>query len=82
MKKGILIFVLVLMLAMAFASVALANVPERGDPVGACPNANWTLAPVKFADPDQVAVDKNLDGWLCLKKNPLTKELLMIDNKY
>ena len=37
---------------------------------------------MKFADPDQVAVDKNLDGWLCLKKNPLTKELLMIDNKY
>lgn len=82
MKKGILIVVLVLLLTAVFASAALADVPERGDPVGACPNSNWTLAPLKYADPDQVAADLNMDGWLCLKKNPLTKELLFIDNKY
>jgi hypothetical protein len=82
MKKGVLILVFVFLLTAVSASAALADVPVRGDPVGACPNANWTLTPLKYADPDQVALDKNVDGWLCVKKNPLTKELLFIDNKY
>lgn len=82
MKKAIIVFILVMLLTAVFASAALADVPERGDPVGACPNSNWTLAPLKYADPAQVAADANMDGWLCLKKNPFTKELMFIDNKY
>lgn len=82
MKKVILILVLVMLLAAVFATAALANAPERGDPVGACPNSNWTLTPLKFADPAQVALDLNQDGWLCMKKNPYTRERFYIDNKY
>jgi hypothetical protein len=82
MKKLMLVLVLVMLLMGVFASVALADAPERGDPVGACPNSNWTLTPLKFADPVQVALDLNQDGWLCVKKNPYTLERFYIDNKY
>lgn len=82
MKKKVVLFVLVLLLSLLMTTAALADVPDRGDPVGACPNANWSLLPLKFADPDQVAADHNWDGWLCFKKNPQTGDWLYIDNKY
>lgn len=82
MKKKVVLILLVVLLSLLLTTAALANVPDRGDPAGACPNANWTLLPLKFADPDQVAADRNLDGWLCFKKNPWTGVIFFIDNKY
>lgn len=82
MRKGLTVLLIVILLSVLFASVAFASEPDRGDPVGGCPNANWSLQPLKYADPDQVALDKNLDGWLCVKKNPWTRVLYYIDNKY
>lgn len=82
MKKKYILFALVVLLSLLLTTAALASVPDRGDPVGACPNANWTLLPLKYADAAQVAADRNLDGWLCYKKNTWTGVIYFIDNKY
>jgi hypothetical protein len=81
MKKGVVVVVLLILLVLMITSVALAGyVPPK--PAGGCPNDRWNLVYVGFDKDWAVQLDKNLDGYLCVKKNPLTSERFYIDNKY
>lgn len=79
MINKLVILMIVVALLVLTASVALANNPP-GDPVGGCPNNNWTLI-VKPSGVDP-AIDQNGDGWICAKKNIYNNEKFFIDNKY
>ncbi len=81
MKKGMAVIVLVILLTLVITTVVLAGY-QPPKPVGDCPNARWHLVYVGFDKDWAVQLDKNMDGYLCVKKNPLTGDRLYIDNKY
>lgn len=81
MKKGVVVLALLVLLILMITSVALAGY-DPPKPVGDCPNARWKLVYLGYDHDWVVQLDTNLDGYLCVKKNPFTGERLYIDNKY